>query len=186
MNKLRKKNNFFSHRNKGAATIEMAISLPVFLLVLLGMIEFSLLLFEFGKGVDVTRHTLRQAVVSDSLQDLSSLNGCDHVDEFGNVTASIQVPDCSDGVSFCNGYANNMLRFFQASDLNVVYGCSGAGYIERATSSVDLLIPEVRVNLDVTYTFLFSQILGLGGDDGLSISKTFTATRTGEDMDTVL
>lgn len=182
------RNKLSAKKESGAAMIEMALSFPLFVGIVLAVIDFSLLLFEFGKGVEVARHTLREAIVSTSLADdaaLDSLSGCDDVSDFSKSAGTFQVPDCTAGVTFCNDYAKSNLRFFTASDLTVSYGCSGAGYIERATGSNILLIPEVKVDLDVTYTFLFSHFLGLAGDSELSINKTFTATRTGEDMETV-
>lgn len=176
------------YRQQGAALIEMALTLPLFLALIFGMIDFSLLLFEWGKGVEVARHTLRQAVVNQPLASdaqLSALGGCDDALEFSNSTPDFQVPNCSTGTTFCNDYATHLLREFEPENLNVTYGCSGAGYLERGSGSNVLLIPEVQVNLDVTYTFLFSQIIGLGDGAGLSVSKRFSATRTGEDMDTV-
>ncbi len=161
---------------RGAAVVEVAISLIVFLVVLLGIMDMTFLLFKMTKGVDVARETARQIIVSEPLTALDVLGGCDELGELINKTAEVNCDgDCDD-------YAQSRLPDYLVGDVTVVYGCSAAGNLVRGRFSDDLIIPQVRVNVVVRYSFLFSEILF--GENSLTIDRTFSVTRTGEDIDT--
>jgi TadE-like protein len=161
----------------GAMIVEMAISLLVFLIILLGTIDIALLMFKMVKGVDVARETARQLIVDEPLTPLSVLNGCDVNSEFTLKTTPVQ---CSGD---CDDYAERLLSDYSVGDIVVTYGCSGAGRLARGANDPRLLIPQVRVDVLVRYSFLFSEILF--GEDSLTVTRTFSVTRTGEDIDTV-
>lgn len=168
-------------RQVGAALVETAISLLVFIVLLLGFFDFILLLFEWGKGMDVLRTTTRQLIVSEpigntgELNNFSGLGSCDSVDD---IPLALDPVTCSGS---CDDYAEGLLNYYSSGDLTVTYGCSGAGRLDRGTSNDALIIPRVRVDLTVRYPFLWARIWG--GD--ASISRTFTLVKTGEDICTI-
>ncbi len=168
-------------RQLGAAMVETAIGLLVFIVLLVGFFDFILLIFEWGKGMDVLRTTTRQLVVSEpigssgELDNFSGLNGCDSLDDIPLVLTPIT---CT---GTCDDYAEGLLNYYSDGDLTVTYGCSGAGRLSRGTSNDALIIPRVRVDLTVRYPFLWGRIWG--GD--AQISRTFTLVKTGEDICTI-
>lgn len=164
-------------KQKGAFVVELALSMLVFLLVLLGILDFTLMMFKMIKGVDVARETARQVMVDDPLTDLSVLNGCDELSEIANKTSAI---NCSGD---CDDYAETRLEDYVVGDITVTYGCSLAGNLNRARFSDDLLIPQIRVDVLVRYQFFFSSLLF--GENAYTLNRTFSVTRTGEDMDSV-
>ncbi len=161
----------------GAMIVEMAISLLIFLIIMLGTIDIALLMFKMVKGVEVARETARQLIVSEPLTALTVLNGCDVDTEFTLKTTPVQ---CT---GTCDDYAESLLGDYTSGDIVVTYGCSGAGRLERGAIDPRLIIPQVRVDVLVRYSFLFSEILF--GEDSLTVTRTFSVTRTGEDIDTV-
>ena len=61
-------------RQLGAAMVETAIGLLVFVVLLLGFFDFILLIFEWGKGMDVLRTTTRQLIVSEPISSSGELD----------------------------------------------------------------------------------------------------------------
>lgn len=57
------KRHVFSKYTKGAAVVEFAIILPVFLGLLFGIVEFGRLFYLWDTAQEVTRHAAREAVV---------------------------------------------------------------------------------------------------------------------------
>ncbi len=158
--------------------VEVAISLMIFLVLILAMIDFSLLVFKWSKGVEASRSVSRYLVVNDPLGDLSGLNGC------GSLSSTDEVVFNDGCGSECEGYMSGIIRDFQPEDLSVVYSCSAAGLLERGVDDSSLLLPEITVNLTVRYEFLFSGILGLNNSG--QISHVFSVSRTAEDMNTLV
>jgi hypothetical protein len=178
---ISKVNRFTKKHQFGAALVETAASLLVFIVLLLGFFDFILLLFEWGKGVDVLRTTTRQLIVSEpignsgELNNFSGLNSCDSV---ADIPLTLSPVVCS---GTCDDYAEGLLNYYSSGDLTVTYGCSGAGRLDRGTTNDALIIPRIRVDLTVRYPFLWARIWG--GD--ASVSRTFTLVKTGEDICTI-
>lgn len=99
-----------THRRSGAALVEMALILPLFLLVVLGIIEFGRAMMVGQIVTNAARHGTRQAVIDGSTnadvedeirQFLQESVGCDP----GDVSITIEVepypgnPDPADNLS---------------------------------------------------------------------------------------
>lgn len=163
-------------KQAGAAMVEVAISLVLFIVLLVGFFDFMLLLYEWGKGIETVRATTRQLIVSDPMVDnFSGLNSCDTV---GDIPLELAAITCEGS---CDDYAESLLNYYQPGDLTVTYGCSGAGRLIRGGTNDALIIPRIKVDLTVRYHFLWSRMWG--GD--AEISRTFSLVRTGEDLCTI-
>lgn len=171
----------------GATMVEFAITVSLFLLLVLGLMEFTLLVLDISRANEVTRQLSRTAIVSDPV--------CDIFD--GSCPGAVSGLACPDGdpvvVSLDQFNTNNcradatdtpcrmlnaaqaLLPTVQASQVEITYACSGTGFADRPRA-----IPLVTVALrGLERPFLFAGFLGL--DRGIEIPG-FAITRTGEDL----
>ena len=152
--------------------VELALTLPLMLILIGAIVEFSLLVFTWAKGVEATRAGARYAVVSTPVTDLSGLV-CD-----GDTTANIAAY-CDEAQ--CEGLLAEMQKVLPevtASNVHVVYECTRAGNPDRP---IAMKTPEVRISIEgFSYTFLFP---GIFYKDSFSLTMpTFSTTRTAEDL----
>jgi len=154
-------------RQRGAATVESAIIMVVFLMLVMGIIEFALLIFNASSLVEATRAGSRYLIVNEPLVTLDD-----------ECTAAVS-PDC--GAGECDALLSRMQRFYSpltADNLEITYRCSSTGYSE---AFYDIYEVELRL-VDVEYEFITPGILGL---DSTLILPDFRSTRLSEDLDTV-
>lgn len=168
MNKKNKLNVVSSEA--GAATVESALVLTVFLLLIFGIIEFSLIIFKASSLVEATRAGARYLIVNDPVVDLDGFD-CGNPPE----------PSSCEDNSGCNDVVSLMQKFYEpltASQIYVGYKCSSTGYDEAYFK-----IYEVQVSVkDAVYNFITPGILGMG----LSITlPEFETTRISEDLEKV-
>lgn len=154
--------------------IEMALTLPLMLLIILGIVEFSLLIFTWTKGVEATRAGVRYASVSTPVTDLSGLD-CSDGSTSTHIEADCESADCTDLIT----QIQKVMPEVDAENIHLVYECSRTGNPDRP---LDMKTPEIRLSIqDLTYEFIFPQIIGLG----LNITMPeFTSTHTAEDLHT--
>lgn len=153
---------------RGAATVESAIIIVVFLMLVMGIIEFALLIFNASSLVEATRAGARYLIVNDPVATLGS-DTCD---------TPVTV-DCSGGT--CDEVLSVMQRFYaplEAGNLEISYRCSSTGYGE---AFFDIYEVELRL-VGVQYEFITPGILGL---DSTVTLPEFKTTRLSEDMETV-
>ncbi|HKJ72314.1 MAG TPA: TadE family protein [Gammaproteobacteria bacterium] len=152
----------------GAATVELAVGLLVFLMLILGVVEFGYALFDWARVAEATRAGARTAIVSDPDTDLSSLyTGCDDPTPPAPVEA-----EPSDRV-----FAT-MQRIFprlERDQVLVTYACSGTGAEERPRPILTVTVETQGV----LHTLITPQLLGL---DGTWTLPAFSSTRTSEDL----
>lgn len=173
-------------KQAGAALVEFALTLSLFLLVVVGIIEFSLLMMDIARAHELTRSLARMAIVSDPVCDIyggGCPGGAGELSCPGGppVTVSLggMVSGCLGGST---ATACRMLLLtqgprldIQPEQIEVTYACSAAGAAERP-----MAVPLVTVTLtSINYRFLFPGILGIESDLQLTGLET---TRTGEDM----
>lgn len=162
-------NKRVSRGQDGAVMVEMALTLGIFLLILLALFEFSLLMFTWSKAVEATRAGSRLAVVSTPVTSLASLD-CD-------VTRRIEVT-CAE--ASCGALATRMRGLLPQLDpgqIHVIYACSDTGY---AHSPDELQILDVTVSIEGFETTL--AVPGLLGFPLQVAMPAFTTTRTSEDL----
>lgn len=158
----------FKQSQQGAATVESAIIIVVFLMLVMGIIEFALLIFNASSLVEATRAGARYLIVNDPVVTLDE-DSCD---------ADV-VLDCSGGG--CDDVLAVMQRLYaplKAENLEITYRCSSTGFDE---AYFDIYEVEIKLN-DVQYEFITPGILGL---DSTVTLPDFKTTRLSEDMETV-
>jgi hypothetical protein len=171
----------------GAALVEMAIGLVLFLLLVFGVLEFALAIFDWSKEVEATRAGARYAIVNDPACDiygegaLPSCPGGDTIDPDNCPGASIEVTpagcnaDPDDAACRIAAVMRNIMPRIADGNVRIVYGCSDAGYRERP-----FVVPTVTVRTSgVEHNFLLPGLLGIEATVTL---PGFSTTRTGEDL----
>ena len=156
-------------REQGATMVEMALTLPLFLLLIFAIIEFALVIFSWTRAVDAPRAGARYAIVNDPVTDVSSLD-CSAVT---NVSVTCDSANCT-------GLMNQMNALYQdlqAANVTVRYGCSSTGF-----SGNPRPVREVTVSIvGQEYALVLPGVIGL--DPTLTLPP-FTSTRVSEDLNT--
>lgn len=156
-------------REKGATMVEMALTLPLFLLLVFAIIEFALVIFTWTRAVDATRAGARYAIVNDAVTDISSLD-CSSVSE---VSVTCDSANCTDLM----GHMNSLYQDLEAANVTVRYGCSSTGFSGNPQ-------PVREVSVSITgqqYELVLPGLIGL--DPNLTLPN-FTSTRVSEDLNT--
>lgn len=163
-------------RQRGTALVENALTMVVFLMMVMAIIEFSLLMYVWTRGVEAAREVSRLAIVSTPAANLGNLD-C----EGGTVTEL--TANCS-GNAQCDSLVARAVAFLpqvEADNVTITYRCSGAGFDGRPES---MLIPEVVVEITgLNYDLIIPSLIGFPRTWDL---PSMTSTRTGEDMETVV
>ena len=107
-------------RERGSTMVEMAITLPLFLLLIFAIIELALVIFTWTRAVDATRAGARYAIVNDAVTDISSLD-CSAVT---NMTVTCDSANCTDLMA----EMNSLYQDLEAANVTVRYGCSSTGF----------------------------------------------------------
>ena len=151
--------------------VEMALTLGIFMVILLALFEFSLLMFTWSKAVEATRLGGRLAVVSTPVVSLSTLD-CDVVKR---IDTTCSAASCAAIESRMRG----LLPQLNASQIHISYACSDVGY---SASSAEYQVYDVTVSIeDFRTTLLMPGLLGFP----LEITMPdFSTTRTSEDLHT--
>jgi len=182
---------------RGAAMVEMAISVSLFLLLVFAIIEFALAIFDWSRVVEATRSAARYAIVHDPAIELATEDQpCTNPD--GSLVLVDGEPlswsisggvdfDCASGVPGCDivEHIRPLLQVTQTinteqAKLFVTYTCSKAGY---AAHPITTWVYEVTVRSEsFLHPFFVPTLLGLPAE--LTIPP-FSTTRLGEDMQTM-
>jgi len=172
---------------KGAALVEFALTVSLFLVLVLGIMEFAILMMDMSRANEMTRQLSRIAITSGAVCDIYG-GGCPGgVDELvcpggSPVVVTLNQVDtngCTDitGPTGCRmmDLAETFLPGVTPSQIQVTYACSGAGFSGRPYP-----IPLVTVSLqNFNRPFLFGGFLGI--DAGINFPD-FAVTRAGEDL----
>lgn len=155
-------------RQAGAALVEMAISLLLFLLLVFGIIEISLALFTWVRATEAARDGARYVIVHDPVSSISGLS-CP-----GGTPV---VHTCSSGCTDLMTTINRAAPFVTGGQVKVTYACSDAGDPGRPA---ELKIPEITVEINgLSYPFAVPELIGLGSSLALPTVRT---SHTGEDL----
>lgn len=160
-------NRFLCRRQNGAVMVEMALTLPIFILLVFAIIELALVIFNFTRAVEATRAGARYAIVNDPVTDLSSLD-CSSVAEV--------VVTCDSGS--CTELLEKMTALYRqldAANVEVRYGCSSTGFSGNPNP-----VREVSVSISGQEYELI--LPGLIGFEPAITLPPFTSTRVSEDM----
>lgn len=157
-------------RQQGAALIEMALVLPIFLLLVFGTLELGMAYFKWARTNEAARDAARYLIVNNALTDLAALD-CPDGDPLPDVVCSSST--CSEVLNVIHRVA----PFVAANQVSVRYGCSQTG---NPALPPELVIPEVTVAITgVTYEFVVPTLIGLNSPLGIPAARV---SRTGEDL----
>lgn len=156
----------------GATLVELAVGLMVFLVLVMGVIEFGYALFNWARMAEATRAGVRTAIVNDPEADLSTLYA-----ECGDgAPEPVEVEADPDGPVF-----TTMQRIFpplkEEGGVWVTYACSEAGSPQRPQPILAVTVETSGVQHDL----ITPQLLGL---DTTWTIPAFASTRTSEDLET--
>jgi hypothetical protein len=140
---------------RGAALVELAIMLPVLLLILMGIVEFGLLFYNQQVLTNSSREGARAgiALTGKALIDKAIVTTNDFDSEIDGVVQA---------------YCLNHLITFSAGQL---VGTTVSG-------SLGTHPDELSVTVDYTYSFLIPELLNLGTTMQLSASTVMNMERT--------
>jgi len=162
------------HRQTGAAMVEMAIVLSLFLALVFGIMEFAMAYFTWHRAAEGARDGLRYAIVSGPVTSDGELGlTCPDAPPPDNV----EVDPCTGNCLPLLQQIQRVAPFVEENQVVVTYACSDAGNPDRPA---EILIPEVAVQIHgLTYTFIVPGIIGIGTTLNL---PDITVSRTGEDL----
>lgn len=157
-------------RQSGAAMVEMALVLSIFMMIVIGIFEFALATFAWQRAAEGARQGLRSAIVSSPATGSALALGCPGGTP---VVVTCTAAACLPTLNVIQGIA----PFVQGDQVTVTYACSDAGNPDLP-EAID--IPEVILEISgLTYTFAVPGIIGLGTTMQLPDVKV---SRTGEDL----
>jgi Flp pilus assembly protein TadG len=158
-------------QQRGAVMVEMALTLGIFMVILLALFEFSLLMFTWSRAVEATRLGSRLAVVSTPVTSLEALD-CEAVSRVETTCASAS----------CGALETRMrglLPQLNAGQIHISYSCAAVGY---AAGPAAFRVYDVTVSIED-----FRTTLVMPGLLGFPLEMTmpdFSTTRTSEDLHT--
>ncbi|MED5388290.1 MAG: TadE/TadG family type IV pilus assembly protein [Pseudomonadota bacterium] len=162
-------NRLSRNREKGAAMVEMALTLPLFLLLIFAIIELALVIFTWTRAVDATRSGARYAIVNDPVTDISSLD-CSSVNQ---VVVTCDSANCTNLM----GEMNALYADLAPANVTVRYGCSSTGF-----SGNPRPVREVTVSIvGQQYALVLPGLIGI---DPVLTLPDFASTRVSEDLNT--
>lgn len=171
-------------RQRGAAMVEFALTLMIFLLLLFAIIEFSVLMMDVGRSSQIVRDVARIGIVETPPCDIFDPDASCALTCPGGAAVNYTLADA--GVSSCSADATDsgclMLNAAQAVNPDVApdniaftFACSGVGATNRPDP-----VPLVTVGLNgVSHDFMLPALFGLQANINL---PAFETTRTGEDL----
>ena len=173
--------------------IEFAITVILFLLLTLAIMEFVMLVFDMSRANEMTRQLSRVAITADPVCDiwgggvlpscggsgattLVCPGGSAVIVDLSQVDTSAPTPPDPGPTGYrMLEYAQQILPAVQANQIQVSYTCSNAGSAFRP-----LPIPLVTVELqNFSRPFVVGSFLGIG--TGFNF-PAFEVTRIGEDL----
>lgn len=155
-------------RQDGAVTVESAIIVLLFVVILFAIMEFSVFIYRLSSMADATRDGARHLSISSPLIDLSSYT-CD----------TLPGPASCSGNSACDSLVTVMQRQLEsltADNIFYEYKCASTGFDE---SYFQIYSIDVWVE-DLPFAFITPGLAPIPFD-----MPTFRSTRLSEDLDTV-
>jgi len=161
---------YWKRKQAGAALVETAIVISLFLLLVFGIIEFSLAIFDWSRAVEATRAGVRFAIGNDPVCDISGLS-CPGGSPVVCATPAADAPIVT--------VMRRTMSRIEPANVTVTYACSTAGFRKRPEQ---MPIPAVTVGTSgIQHDLVIWGLLGLDASIDL---PAFETTRTGEDLHT--
>lgn len=175
--------------------MEFAFTFIIFLILVMGIIEFAMAIFNWSRMVEATRAGARYAITSDpacnigNRPDISqSCDGGAYLSPTCNPggggvapdTATLTISSCSDYSTPACKIVEQMQRYTPyilsgGSTVTISYTCSNTG-----DPAITNPVPLVTVEADnVPYSFMLPNLLGIQASVTM---PSFETTRIGEDL----
>lgn len=153
-------------RQAGAAMVEAAIVIGIFMMVVIGILELSFYYYMWNRTGEAARDGLRFSIVNTPMTSSGTLATCPAPDE---------PVDCSGGT--CAALITRMqvqAPWVQPGNVALNYACSSAGN--------PALPPELQVHqVSLTVSGIPQTLMGF---PGVAELPAVTVARTGEDLST--
>ena len=154
---------------RGAAMLEMAIVLPLFLALVFGILEFGVAVFNWSLVVEATRSGARYAIVNN--EECVGVTGDEGMVCPGAEPVSCQVATDSPMLVEMRKVRPTLVE----ENVFVTYECSDAGFDERPRPVLQVTV-ETR---NIEYAFILPALLGIEATVSM---PAFSTTRVSEDM----
>lgn len=158
-------------QQRGAIMVETALTMSIFMLLLMATFEIALLVSEWSRSVEATRRVARTLVVNAPPADISALD----CSVGGSVSFTCASADCGAAWERASAIAPRL----DPGNVHVTYACSSASYPDRPAE-----MPVLSITVEVRD---HTSELVIPGMVGLPVTVTmpgFTTTRISEDMHT--
>ncbi len=167
---------------RGAVAVEFAFLFPIALVFTFGLIEFSLILFDFHRLSEATRRGARAAIIQTAVADLSGLTGGVISCQGSGATPSNYGVTCSTSVANAAAF-ETIVRDMQGikpdltgSNVSITYTDTG---VTGGASTPGLMTPMVTVQVTgFQYSYfvltLVDDLFTVGGGSGTDFSSSTT------------
>ena len=149
--------------------VEMAIAFPLFLVLVFGILEFGVAIFNWSLAIEATRSGARYAIVNN--EECAGVTGDDGMVCPGAAQISCQVDAGSPMLAEMRKIKPTLVE----ENVFVTYECSDAGFAERPR-------PVLKVTVEtrgIEYAFILPALLGINATIDM---PAFSTTRVSEDM----
>ncbi len=171
---IRRTLNRFVRDADGAYQIEFAITMPVLIVLSIGLLEFSLISFEFQKASEATRRAARYVIIGNDIPNTANLLAVDEAPVItctstgGEVSCDGASPyGAASGGTYPAANANFQAMFalmqeiktdLQEENVVVTYESTKVGDVDNAGG----IIPLVTVTIvDLEHTLVTGRIIGI-------------------------
>lgn len=150
----------FATSERGESLLSFAMLLPLLIAISLGVLEFSLLMFDFHRAGEATRRVARLAALGAPVADVRNLSGAAVI----ACTGSGASVTCSGAAGSASAFqdlltsAQAILPAIQSGNLRVEYRASGLGDAQTPGGILPLVTVKL-MNLD--HKFVMPTVLGL-------------------------
>ena len=160
-------------KQDGAVLVEFAITVPLFILVVMGIFEVALLMFDWNLAVEATRTTARTMVVNDAPAVVAGMD-CD--DSGATPVSFTCTPElCGKALVLAQSIAPKL----ENDNIRITYQCTSAGFEGRPE---ELPVYSLTAELEgFTSTLRIPAMLGFPRDIEM---PGFETTRITEDLHT--
>lgn len=161
----------------GEAVISFAFIAPMLILLSLGILELSLLMFEHGRASEATRRGARVAAMEPPVADLTNITSGPFVCKSTSGTVTCSSSSVQNGDSFANIVADMQAMLPDLTPGNVVVTYRDSGIGAAATGGFKPFVTVKIVNYD-------HQFMVMGGFAGLPTQITFDDFQTTQLLNT--
>ena len=126
----------------GAAMVEMALSIPLFLVLVFGILEFGVAVFNWSLVIEATRSGARYAIVSN--EECAGVN--DMVCSESETSSPVECKGLTTGSPML-AEMRSIKPNIADGTVSITYSCSDAGFSERPRPVLKVTVETVGVDI---------------------------------------